>query len=91
MVARFYQCFESIQVLGVAVAGLVEELEGGRFIQQSLDTLLRLPEGRQLLAEAVYLLGVRLLLPPSSSNSSASPPSPPRCCCWRWTPGWLGR
>ena len=90
---RFYQCFESIQLYGVSLVQLVDDLEGGRlvevevkkyriclqhnftreivrnnpalrkglnnkfllfilrFIQQSLETLLRLQEGRQLLAE----------------------------------------
>ena len=65
---RFYQCFESIQLYGVSLVQLVDDLEGGRlvkknlkiyifrllilrYIQQSLETLLRLQEGRQLLAE----------------------------------------
>ena len=30
---RFYQCFESIQLYGVALVQLVDDLEGGRSVE----------------------------------------------------------
>ena len=48
------QCFESIQRYGSDLVQLLEDLEGGKFIQQNLESLLRQEEGRQLLAEVKY-------------------------------------
>ena len=33
---RFYQCFESIQLYGVSLVQLVDDLEGGRLEQEHL-------------------------------------------------------
>ena len=47
------QCFESIQRYGADLVQLIEDLDGGKFIQQNTETLLRQEEGRQLLAEVI--------------------------------------
>ena len=33
LACRFYQCFESIQLYGVALVQLVDDLEGGRSVE----------------------------------------------------------
>ena len=38
---RFYQCFESIQLYGVALVQLVDDLEGGRSVESLLKRLKR--------------------------------------------------
>ena len=50
------QCFESIQRYGADLVQLVEDLDGGKFIQQNIESLLRQEEGRQLLTEVKYLV-----------------------------------
>ena len=47
------QCFESIQRYGADLVQLIEDLDGGKFIQQNIESLLRAEEGRQLLAEVI--------------------------------------
>ena len=48
-----FQCFESIQRYGADFVQLIEDLDGGKFIQQTVESLLRSEEGRQLLAEVI--------------------------------------
>ena len=40
---------------------MFDDLESGRYIQQSLSSVLQAVSGRQLLVESVYLMGVTLL------------------------------
>ena len=40
---------------------MFDDLESGRYIQQSLSSVLAAVSGRQLLVESVYLMGVTLL------------------------------
>lgn len=61
LLTRFYLCFESIERYGADLVQHVADIEEGRFIQQTLDFLLQHADTRQLLVEAVYLLGVQLL------------------------------
>ncbi|XP_023324420.1 WASH complex subunit 5 [Eurytemora carolleeae] len=61
LLKRFYDCFESIERYGTDLIQFIDDLEEGRFIQQNLENILQREEGKQLLAEAVYLQGVILL------------------------------
>ena len=56
-----FKCFESIEKYAADLVQMFEDLESGKFIQQNFDSLLRQEEGKQLCAEALYLLGVQLL------------------------------
>ena len=55
------QCFESIQRYSTDLVAVFDDLESGRYIQQSLSSVLQAVSGRQLLVESVYLMGVTLL------------------------------
>jgi WASH complex subunit strumpellin len=62
ILTRFYLAFESIHKYVSDVTRFLEDLEEGIYIQQSVDTVLLNQEGKQLLAEAVYLYGLMLLV-----------------------------
>ena len=61
-----FQCFESIQRYGADFVQLIEDLDGGKFIQQNVESLLRGEEGRQLLAEVIIYNFPLSLLGPTS-------------------------
>lgn len=58
---RFYLLFESIWKYQQDVHKFIEDLDNGYYIQHSLESILDENEGKQLLAEALYLYGVMLL------------------------------
>lgn len=63
ILARFYLAFESIHKYAFDLNRLLEELDEGMYIQQSIETLLTLSiDGKQILCEALYLCGVMLLV-----------------------------
>eukprot|EP00005_Dracoamoeba_jomungandri_P006405 CAMPEP_0174262476 /NCGR_PEP_ID=MMETSP0439-20130205/12995_1 /TAXON_ID=0 /ORGANISM="Stereomyxa ramosa, Strain Chinc5" /LENGTH=1153 /DNA_ID=CAMNT_0015347191 /DNA_START=64 /DNA_END=3525 /DNA_ORIENTATION=- len=59
---RFYLLFEGIYKYVTDLLKYLEDLDDGVFIQQTLESVLLNEDGRQLLAEAVYLYGVMLLV-----------------------------
>ena len=54
--------FESIHKFVMDLIRFVEDLDEGIFIQQSVDTVLFNADGKQLLAEAIYMYGLMLLI-----------------------------
>jgi len=62
VLTRFYRAFESVHRYAQNLLRLLEDLEEGVFIQQTLDSVLANGDGKQLLAEALYLYGVMLLV-----------------------------
>jgi WASH complex subunit strumpellin len=62
ILTRFYLAFESIHKYVSDLARFLEDLDEGIYIQQNLDSVLFNPDGKQLLAEAVYLYGLMLLI-----------------------------
>lgn len=62
ILTRFYQSFESIHLYILELRSVLDELESGAFLQQTLETVLHGDESRQLLIESVYLYGVMLLV-----------------------------
>jgi WASH complex subunit strumpellin len=59
---RFYQVFEGITKYLNDLKQWLHELDEGFFVHYTLDSVLNNVEGKQLTAEAVYLLGTMLLL-----------------------------
>lgn len=59
---RFYLLFESILKFVNDYNKYIEEVEDGIFIQLTMDLILLNPDGKQLMAEALYLYGVMLIL-----------------------------
>eukprot|EP01027_Heterolobosea_sp_BB2_P007140 GEZU01010652.1.p1 GENE.GEZU01010652.1~~GEZU01010652.1.p1 ORF type:complete len:835 (-),score=235.13 GEZU01010652.1:84-2588(-) len=59
---RFYLLFESIYKYIKDYAKFLDNLNEGVFIQQTFDSVLVNKDGKQLLAEALYLYGVMLIL-----------------------------
>eukprot|EP00736_Rhodelphis_marinus_P001211 Rmarinus@m.276 len=59
---RFYLLFESIYKYYIDFNRYVEDLEEGIFIQYTLEDVLINTDGKQLMAEALYLYGVMLTL-----------------------------
>lgn len=49
IVTRFYLLFDSIYQYIVELNSFVDQLNDGAFIQQNMDTVMRDPEGKQLL------------------------------------------
>ena len=45
------QCFEGVEQYQAELVSLLTELEAGKFLQQSVETVLRSRPARQLLAE----------------------------------------
>ena len=62
ILSRFYLAFESIHKFVSDLSRFLEDLEEGIYIQHSIDTLLFNQDGKQLLAESVYLYGLMLLI-----------------------------
>lgn len=62
ILTRFYLAFESIHKYVSDLTRFLEDLEEGIYIQQNIDTVLFNVDGKQLLAEAVYLYGLMLLI-----------------------------
>eukprot|EP00762_Andalucia_godoyi_P005753 ANDGO_06428.mRNA.1 WASH complex subunit strumpellin homolog len=59
---RFFKLFESIYRYIHDYKRFLQDLEEGVFIQQTFPSVLVDPQGKQLLAEALYLYGVMLLI-----------------------------
>jgi WASH complex subunit strumpellin len=59
---RFYLTFESVHKYVCDLNRFIEDLEEGIYIQQNLDTVLFNEDGKQLLAESIYLYGLMLLI-----------------------------
>ncbi|OMJ85225.1 hypothetical protein SteCoe_13541 [Stentor coeruleus] len=59
---RFYFLFESIYRYHQDYLAFLKELTQGTFIHYNPENLLQHPEGKKLMVEAIYLLGVMLLL-----------------------------
>mmetsp|Transcript_12172 Transcript_12172/g.44420 ORF Transcript_12172/g.44420 Transcript_12172/m.44420 type:complete len:1190 (+) Transcript_12172:96-3665(+) len=62
MLTRFFLLFEGIAKFHADLCKLLKDLDEGLYIQHSLQTVLTHDEGRQLLVECVWLLGVLLIL-----------------------------
>lgn len=62
ILTRFYLAFESIHKYVTDLARFLEDLEEGIYIQQNIDSVLFNQDGKQLLAESVYLYGLMLLI-----------------------------
>lgn len=61
LLSRFYKLFESIHRYVTDLNAILQDLEEGRFIQNSLESIFLDVDGRQLLCEALFLYGVMLL------------------------------
>eukprot|EP00013_Stygamoeba_regulata_P029964 CAMPEP_0177666190 /NCGR_PEP_ID=MMETSP0447-20121125/21451_1 /TAXON_ID=0 /ORGANISM="Stygamoeba regulata, Strain BSH-02190019" /LENGTH=1237 /DNA_ID=CAMNT_0019172325 /DNA_START=97 /DNA_END=3811 /DNA_ORIENTATION=- len=59
---RFYLTFESVYKYASDFTRYLEELDEAVFIQLTLEMVLANTDGKQLMAEAIYLFGVMLLL-----------------------------
>jgi|EP00945_MAST-04E_sp_MAST-4E-sp1_P006604 WASH complex subunit strumpellin len=59
---RFYIFFESIHKYRCDLVKYIQDVKTGFYLQHSIDLVLLDKDGRQLLCEAVYLLGAILLL-----------------------------
>ena len=62
ILTRFYRVFESVLKYVQDMQRLLEDLDEGIFIQQTLHSALADDDGKQLLAEVLYLYGVMLLV-----------------------------
>ncbi|XP_013172384.1 PREDICTED: WASH complex subunit strumpellin isoform X1 [Papilio xuthus] len=62
LITRFYLLFENIYQYIIDLNTFVEQLNDGAFIQQTIDTVMKDVEGKQLLCESLYLYGSMLLL-----------------------------
>ena len=61
LLTRFYKLFENIHRYANDFIHYLNELEEGRFIQNSLESVFLDSDGKQLLSEALHLYGVMLL------------------------------
>eukprot|EP01062_Namystynia_karyoxenos_P056266 TRINITY_DN47237_c0_g1_i1.p1 TRINITY_DN47237_c0_g1~~TRINITY_DN47237_c0_g1_i1.p1 ORF type:complete len:1201 (+),score=529.48 TRINITY_DN47237_c0_g1_i1:83-3604(+) len=59
---RFYQLFESIWRYVTDLLRFWEDIRDGFYIQQTFESILVDQDGKQLMAESIYLYGVMLLL-----------------------------
>lgn len=59
---RFYNLFESIYKYIKDFLQYLDDLEAGVFIQHTLEGILRNNDGKQLVAEAIFLYGVIMIL-----------------------------
>ena len=59
---RFYRLFDSIYRYAQDFCAFIEDVKDGVFIQHTVESILFDPQGKQLMAEAVYLHGVTLTL-----------------------------
>ena len=62
IIERFYLVFESVYKYVDDLNKYVTQLSEGSFVQETVDSVIKTIEGKQLLAEAVYIYGVMLLL-----------------------------
>ncbi|KPM05546.1 WASH complex subunit strumpellin-like protein [Sarcoptes scabiei] len=62
LLTKFYVLFESIERYSMELRRFIIDLDDGFFIQQSVETVLMDYDGKQLLCEALYLMGVILLI-----------------------------
>ncbi|CAH2039565.1 unnamed protein product, partial [Iphiclides podalirius] len=62
LITRFYLLFENIYQYIVDLNTFVDQLNDGAFIQQTIDSVMKDVEGKQLLCESAYLYGSMLLL-----------------------------
>jgi WASH complex subunit strumpellin len=62
IVRRFYKLFESIYLYLKDFLQFLKDLSDGVFIAQTLSNVLLNADGKQLVAEALYLFGVMLIL-----------------------------
>ena len=62
IIKRFYQLFESIYMYLKDFLQFLKDLQDGVFIAQTLNNVLLNADGKQLVAEALYLFGVMLIL-----------------------------
>ena len=61
LLTRFYKLFENVHRYANDFIHYLNDLEEGRFIQNSLESVFLDSDGKQLLCEALYLYGVMLL------------------------------
>lgn len=59
---RVYNLFRTIRQYSKDVSSFVNELNDGIFVQQTLESVLLIQPGRELLSEMTYIYGVMLLL-----------------------------
>ncbi|XP_065337237.1 WASH complex subunit 5 [Cloeon dipterum] len=57
-----YVVLEEIHKYAIDLNQLVADLEGGKFLQQSLESMMTGNESKQLMCEALYLYGVMLIV-----------------------------
>ena len=61
MLSRFYKLFETVHGYAIDFKNYLNELEEGRYIQNSIETLFLDMDGKQLLCESLFLYGIMLL------------------------------
>lgn len=62
ILTRFYLAFESILQYVNELNSFINEVNGGFFIQQTIESILNDAEGKQIFCESLYLYGVMLLI-----------------------------
>jgi len=62
ILGRFYRAFESVLKYINDLHRVLEDMEEGVFIQQTMDSIMQDEDGKQLMAESLYLYGVMLLV-----------------------------
>lgn len=55
ILTRFYKAFESVYKYMLDVNRMLEDLEEGVFIQQTMDSVMQNEDGKQLIAECLFL------------------------------------
>lgn len=55
ILTRFYKAFESVYKYMLDVNRMLEDLEEGVFIQQTMDSVMQNEDGKQLMAESLFL------------------------------------
>ena len=61
ILSRFYKLFETIHGYSIDFRNYLNDLDEGRFIQNSIETVFLDMDGKQLLCESLFLYGVMLL------------------------------
>lgn len=62
ILTRFYKAFESVHKYITDLNRYLEDLDEGIFIQQTLESILLIEDGKQLMCESLYLYGIMLLV-----------------------------
>ena len=65
LITRFYLLFENIYLYIVDLNSFVDQLHEGVFIQQSIETIMRDVEGKQLLVTTFLAFPLNILLVPT--------------------------